>query len=72
MAKPRSCELKVKVTEKVHDDFMIAGRLLGHATRADFMNWIIHKELYGIVLHLNITRDQDTKEPGSFTGLKNL
>ncbi len=64
----RDCELKVKVTETVHDDFMIARRLLGFSTRSDFLLWIINKELYGIVTHLNIDRSNLTKEPGALTG----
>jgi hypothetical protein len=70
MAEPLDCFLKVRVTETVHDDFMIAGRMLGFATRSDFLNWVINKELYGIVTHLNITRGHDTKEPGAFIGRK--
>ena len=70
MNQPSDCELKVKVTETIHDDFMIAGRLLGFSTRSAFLHWIINKELYGIVTHLNITRDHDNKEPGAVVGQK--
>lgn len=50
------CELKAKVTEQVHDDFLIAARHLGFSTRSEFLRYLIERELYGISAQLQITR----------------
>lgn len=40
-------ELKAKVSEKVHDDFLVTARALGFATRSEFLRHLICRELYG-------------------------
>lgn len=57
------CELKTKVTEQVHDDFLIAAKHLGFKDRSEYLRFIISRELYGISSQLQITRI-----PGAFLG----
>lgn len=57
------CELKAKVSEQTHDDFLIAAKHLGFSTRSEFLRYLIERELYGISAQLQITR-----MPGAFTG----
>ena len=57
------CELKAKVTEQTHDDFLIAARHLGFSSRSEFLRYLIERELYGVSAQLQITRI-----PGAYTG----
>ena len=57
------CEIKAKVTEQEHDDFLIAAKHLGFSTRSEFLRYLIRRELYGISSQLQITR-----VPGALTG----
>ena len=57
------CELKAKVTEKTHDDFLIAAKHLGFTSRSEFLRYLVERELYGISAQLQITRI-----PGAYTG----
>lgn len=50
------CELKAKVTEQEHDDFLIAAKHLGFHSRSEFLRYLIRRELYGISSQLQITR----------------
>lgn len=59
-------ELKCKVAESVHDDFLIAAKHLGFSSRSEFLRYLVERELYGISSQLQITRI-----PGAFTGQKN-
>lgn len=59
-------ELKCKVEESVHDDFLIAAKHLGFSSRSEFLRYLVERELYGISSQLQITRI-----PGAFTGQKN-
>ena len=59
----KDCELKAKVTEQEHDDFLIAARQLGFSTRSEYLRYLICRELYGISSQLQITR-----LPGAVTG----
>jgi hypothetical protein len=56
-------ELKARVSEEIHDDFLLSGKKLGFKTRTEYLTWVILKELYGVVPQLQITR-----EPGGFQG----
>jgi hypothetical protein len=60
---PNDTELKCKVSEETHDDFMIAARHLGFATRSEFLRYLVHRELYGVSSQLQITRI-----PGALVG----
>ena len=60
---PNDTELKCKVTEDTHDDFLVAARHLGFSTRSEFLRYLVHRELYGISGQLQITRI-----PGAYTG----
>lgn len=57
------CELKAKVTEQEHDDFLIAARQLGFHTRSEYLRYLIRRELYGVSSQLQISRI-----PGAVTG----
>jgi hypothetical protein len=57
------CELKAKVTEQTHDDFLIAAKHLGFTSRSEFLRYLVERELYGISSQLQITRI-----PGAYTG----
>lgn len=57
------CELKAKVSEQTHDDFLIAARHLGFSTRSEFLRYLIERELYGVSTQLQIKRT-----PGAYTG----
>lgn len=57
------CELKAKVTEQTHDDFLIAAKHLGFSSRSEFLRYLIERELYGISSQLQITRI-----PGAYIG----
>lgn len=59
-------ELKCKVEESVHDDFLIASKHLGFSNRSEFLRYLVMRELYGISSQLQITR-----VPGAYTGQKN-
>ena len=49
-------ELKTKVSETVHDDFLIAGKHLGFSNRSEFLRYLVERELYGVSSKLQITR----------------
>lgn len=57
------CELKAKVSEQTHDDFLIAAKHLGFATRSEFLRYLVERELYGVSSQLQITR-----LPGALVG----
>jgi hypothetical protein len=57
--------LETKVTEEIHDDFMIAARHLGFKTRSEFLRYLVIRELYGVSAQLQITRI-----PGAVTAAK--
>ena len=40
-------ELKTHVTEQIHDDFLVLSRLLGFDTKAEFLRFIITREVLG-------------------------
>ena len=40
-------ELKTHVSEKIHDDFLVLSRLLGFDTKAEFLRFIITREVSG-------------------------
>lgn len=46
-------ELKTKVTEQVHDDFVVLSRMMGFNHKAECIRFLIERELYG-----NLTRLQ--------------
>lgn len=58
-------DLKTKVSETTHDDFMIAARHLGFESRSEFLRYIVERELYGVSAQLQIIR-----MPGAVTGPK--
>lgn len=57
------CELKAKVSEQTHDDFLIAAKHLGFSTRSEFLRYLVERELYGVSSQLQITR-----MPGALVG----
>lgn len=57
--------LETKVSEEIHDDFMIAARHLGFKNRSEFLRYLVIRELYGVSSQLQITR-----VPGAATGAK--
>lgn len=65
MTELHDCELKAKVSEKVHDDFLIAARQLGFSDRSKFLRYLVERELYGVSAQLEITR-----LPGAYLGQK--
>jgi hypothetical protein len=57
------CELKAKVSEETHDDFLILSRHLGFNSRSEFLRYLVERELYGAKAQLQIIR-----MPGAVTG----
>lgn len=62
---PNDTDLKCKVSEEVHDDFLIAAKHLGFHTRSELLRYLVHRELYGVSSQLQITR-----MPGAHLGPK--
>lgn len=58
-------ELKCRVEESTHDDFLIAAKHLGFNTRSEFLRYLVERELYGVSSQLQITR-----MPGAIPGQK--
>ena len=56
-------ELKCKVTETVHEDFIVAARQLGFADKSKFLRYLVERELYGVSAQLHIA-----KMPGAYPG----
>ncbi|RMD64884.1 hypothetical protein D6833_03740 [Candidatus Parcubacteria bacterium] len=51
----KDVELKTHVSEKVHDDFLLLVRAYGFNTKSELLRYLIERELYGVVPHLQIT-----------------
>lgn len=49
-------DLKTKVSEETSDDFMIAAKHLGFASRSEFLRYLVERELYGVSAQLHIVR----------------
>jgi len=49
-------ELRTSVNEQVHDDFLVAGRHLGFSCRADFLRYLVNRELYGVTALYQVTK----------------
>ena len=49
-------ELRTRVSEQAHDDFLIASRYLGFSSRSEFLRYLVERELYGFSGQLKITR----------------
>lgn len=64
---PNDTELKCKVSEEVHDAFLICAKHLGFHTRSEFLRYMVHRELFGIYEQLQITRI-----PGAYTGQESV
>ena len=45
-------ELKTKVDEKTHDDFVVASRMHGFSCKGAFLRFLIERELYGSLSQL--------------------
>ncbi len=45
-------ELKTKVDEKTHDDFIVASRMHGFTCKSTFLRYLIERELYGSLSQL--------------------
>jgi hypothetical protein len=54
-----------KVEESVSDDFIVQARAYGFDTRAEFLRFLILRELYGAKALTNTSRT-----PGAFIGTK--
>jgi hypothetical protein len=58
-------ELKTKVEESVHDDFLVLARDYGFENRAECLRWLVHRELYGAK-----AQQQNNRMPGACVGQK--
>ncbi len=56
-------ELKTKVEEVVHDDFVSLGRDYGFDHKGEFLRFLILRELYGAKI-----QQKNNRMPGAFTG----
>jgi len=57
-------ELKTKVEELVHDDFISLGRDYGFEHKSDFLRFLVFRELYGAK-----PMQKNKRLPGAITGL---
>ena len=48
-------ELKTVVSEKVHDDFLVLSRLMGFASKSEYLRYLVEEKLYGHLSNLNNT-----------------
>lgn len=60
---PNDHELKAKVTEKTHDDFLLLARQMGFDNRSEYLRYLVERELYGATSMVNFHRF-----PGAITG----
>lgn len=56
-------ELKTKVEESVHDDFLHLARDYGFDNKSDLLRFIIMRELYGAKV-----QQKNNRIPGALTG----
>lgn len=47
-------ELKTKVTDQVHDDFIVLSRLMGFSSKAECLRFLVERELYGNLPRLQV------------------
>lgn len=55
-------EVKTHVSEKVHDDLLLASRAYGFSTKAEFIRFLIERELYGALSHIQISAPRPRSE----------
>jgi len=48
-------ELKTHVSEQTHDDFLLLVRAYGFRSKSELLRYLVERELYGVVPHLQIT-----------------
>ena len=56
-------ELKCKVNESLHDDFLVLSRQLGFQSKTDFLRYLVKRELYGASSLVQVSR-----MPGAYLG----
>ena len=56
-------DVKTKISEKDHDNFLILSRQLGFETRSQCLRYLVKRELYGAMAQV-----QTNRSPGAVIG----